>query len=254
LNRLIGALPAGADLAGRILGAVGFAHSSVPVPTRENADSVILFLADAFAPQPRLDTIARVRGRGPGGLCISTRGERGRRVGTCNPVATEDLALLFPDGWVAVAGSDPYRVDWRSPEGQWTRGTPIPVARTAMDDREKCAFLARRSGGAANAPCDPSPYAWPSDLPPYLPLVPQGMAAPASSTLFAVSDGRLLIRRISSASSSATEYDLIDRRGVLVGTLTLPPNEAVVGFGKRAVYVVATDDVDLQTLRRHPWS
>jgi hypothetical protein len=66
-------------------------------------------------------------------------------------------------------------------------------------------------------------------------------------------DGRLLIRRTPGTVSSAARYDIVDRRGTLAATLTLPANEAVVGFGEKSIYIVATDDVGLQTLRRHPW-
>lgn len=48
-------------------------------------------------------------------------------------------------------------------------------------------------------------------------------------------------------------YDVVDREGRLDAILILPPNEAVVGFGRSSVYVVETSELDLQRLRRHPW-
>jgi len=58
--------------------------------------------------------------------------------------ATE-VALLFPDGWLAVARLNPYRVDWRSPSGAWTLGEPLPFRAIRVDDREKEAYAVRRT-------------------------------------------------------------------------------------------------------------
>ena len=35
--------------------------------------------------------------------------------------------------------------------------------------------------------------------------------------------------------------------------LQLPPDHQIVGFGARSVYVVVTDEDDLQRIQRHPW-
>ena len=45
----------------------------------------------------------------------------------------------------------------------------------------------------------------------------------------------------------------MDRRGVLVRQVVLPPNQKILGFGRVSVYVVVSDADDLQTLERHPW-
>src|SRR5207244_2243808 len=41
-----------------------------------------------------------------------------------NPLAVGEKFLLFADGSLAIARLDPYRVDWRSPNGKWTFGPP----------------------------------------------------------------------------------------------------------------------------------
>jgi hypothetical protein len=38
---------------------------------------------------------------------------------------TGEEGLLFPDGWVAIARLDPYRVDWRRRDGAWILGRPL---------------------------------------------------------------------------------------------------------------------------------
>ena len=43
-----------------------------------------------------------------------------------DPWVGSESALLFPDGWIAVARQRPYRIDWRSPDGKWTSGAHCP--------------------------------------------------------------------------------------------------------------------------------
>jgi hypothetical protein len=66
-------------------------------------------------------------------------------------------------------------------------------------------------------------------------------------------DGKLLVERYSSISHPANSYDIIDRRGVVVGVISLPVNQRIVGFGSRSVYTAVIDDLDVERLQRHPW-
>ncbi len=58
------------------------------------------------------------------------------------------------------------------------------------------------------------------------------------------------MRRHVEAGERST-YDLFDRAGKRVGTVTLDPGDRVIGFGKRGVYVVAFDEFDLNYLERY---
>jgi len=235
LAEMLGQFLGGADQKGSLLGKTGSPSTSglaAGLP-----DSIMIIKASLNT--ERLDTLARVGGIGRMGVKVY-RGGRGGVV-TTPLMAVADQAVLFPDGWVAVAFSDPYRVDWLSPTGQWLRGSPLPFERIRVNDREVCAFLERSYGERAR-PCNPAVSEWPAVLPAFL-----------SDALLAAPDGRLLIRRLPSIAAPQTGYDVIDRRGNLVGHLDLPPSEKVVGFGPRSVYVVKTDEFGLQQLRRHPW-
>ena len=57
-------------------------------------------------------------------------------------------------------------------------------------------------------------------------------------------------RRYVEAGADAT-YDLFDRQGARVGTITLANTKRVIGFGAGTVYVVAYDEVDLNYLERY---
>ncbi len=251
LPGLLGPALNGSDDGGRVLGTRGQVYSTTLPPSHINADTLTLLLGDLAT--GAVYPIARVAGRGRFGLCMAVRAGGSARI-PCNPVATEDLALLFPDGWVAVARTDPYRVDWRDPRGNWTFGAPLPFSPVALDDREKCAALEWVNGAPLPYACDPARYSeWPGTAPPFFHSALRGMAAPGSPTLFATPEGELLIRRAPTTAFPDSRYDLVNRHGKLVGTLTVPFDEAIVGFGDKSVYIVETDEMGLQTLRRHPW-
>jgi hypothetical protein len=235
----------GADATGQVLGAKADRRTSPGAIMSIQADSLVLLLGRLGSGD--VDTIAILKGQAKQNVVQRTGGAPSN----LSPFTTEDLGQLFGDGWIAVARVEPYRVDWRRPDGQWIQGPPLRFDAKRIGEREKCAVI--QAYTTPERPCDPDRIDAPDVLPPFLPIASTGMFAPASPTLHAMPDGRLLIRRTPGTVSSSARYDIIDRRGTLVSTLTLPANEAVVGFGEKSIYIVATDDVGLQTLRRHPW-
>lgn len=247
LNRLLGGELSGADRRGNVLGVTGATSSAGSRLPRHWADSLILLLARPGF--DRVDTIAHLKGRGVSQLTELPRptGSGPRVVVLGNPLEAEDQALLFPDGWIAVARLDPYRVDWRTPEGRWIRGAPLPFDRRRVTDGEKCWATTRMLGQLR--PCTADLPGWPDVLPPFLLHGPL-RAEPA---LLASPDGRLVIGRTPTEVSPESRYDLVDRTGRLAAVLVLPPNEGLIGFGTRSVYVLASDDDQLVTLRRHQW-
>jgi hypothetical protein len=245
LNRQLGPLLSGADTLGHVLGVTGYAPPGSARASRDDAELLNLLLGDRST--ERLDTLARIGGMGAAGRIVT--GGAQRSMISSHPLATEEQALLFPDGWVAVARLDPYRVDWRTPAGEWVHGDPLPFERIPVDSRERCAALGQ-TRDFCNHRAVPD---WPDALPPFLrPARPSDVAA-GTMMLQAAPDGRLLIRRTPSVAVQGTRYDAVDRRGRLTGTITLPANEAIVGAGARHLYTVATDEFDLQHLRRYAW-
>jgi hypothetical protein len=158
-----------------------------------------------------------------------------------NPLATGEQPVLFSDGWVGVARLDPYRVDWFGPSGKPIHGAPLPFDRIEVNDAEKRAVLQRQADQQGREPRDPATVSdWPEVLPPFL-----------ANALVPARDGRLWIRRAPSMSHPETRYDVVDRRGALVGRVTLPATAKIVGLGNRTVYTSLTDDDGIQRLRRH---
>lgn len=225
----------GADTRGHVYSAPMFAGGRGP-----GGDSTALRRISRAT--GKVDTIATLKAIVP--RQTSKADEKGFFSFSAPTLGMSEEPLPFPDGWVAVVRIDPYRVDWRSPDGRWTRGDALPVPRVRMDDREKRAYLARiaEATGTPTAPPE-SIDEWPATVPPF--------RSPAQ--LLAAPDGRVVIPRLASADHPDTRYDVVDRRGVLSGQLFLARGERLIGFGARSAYVAAADDDGIQRLRRHPW-
>jgi len=232
----------GADARGFLL-----AHDEVPLermnPAATRLDSTIL-LRVAFATGVT-DTMAR---HAPHNARIEIGGTPDRpSIGVYSQfLDAAEEALLFADGWLAIARLNPYRVDWRSPEGVWIRGEPLPFKEIRVTDREKDAYRYRREVLTGRAIVIRPTSRWPVTVPPFegLPL--------QDTPLLALPDGRLLIARTPSADHPETRYDVVDRRGRLVMQLTMGESERIVGAGRRGVYVAALGDDGLERIRRHP--
>lgn len=160
-----------------------------------------------------------------------------------HPLSVGEEALLFTDGWLAVARLEPYRVEWRTPMGRWVRGAALPVPLMKLDDREKGAFMQRVAKSTGDPVESPDVLVdWPESIPPF-----------AANMMVGSADGRLLLRHEKTADHLETIYDVVNRHGTLEKQLTLPENAWIVGFGATSVYVVVRDENDVQRLQRHPW-
>ncbi len=231
----------GADTLGHFIQHIGLpSRPGITVITERDSEAVVRFdRATGHA-----DTIARVRPR-------PMRRERevnadGKTIrATSAPVGvmlSEEGAVLFPDGWLAIARADPFRVEWRRPDGSWVRGKPLDVPVVRVTSREREAFAKRNRASGAIPPGAPNP-ALPATIPPF----------PNRYALLPASDGRLVILRSKSADMENTRYLVVTRTGALQGELALPASDRIVGFGRGTVYVVSTDDDGIQRVRRHPW-
>ena len=229
----------GADALGHVFSAGSVAGENGPI-----GDSTLLFRVSRAT--ARVDTITRLRALVA--RQTSERNAQGYFSFAMPTIGTAEETLPFADGWVAVVRIDPYRVDWRSPDGHWTKGAALPFRVVRMDDREKRSYVERVARSTGNPVTPPDSITdWPATVPPY-------QSSNRSLTfLLASPDGRVLIPRLASTDSPEARYDIVNRRGGLDGQLTLPSNQRIVSFGATSVYVAVTDDDGIQRLRRHPW-
>lgn len=192
----------------------------------------------------RVDTVAYVR-RAPVHIRVRTD-QRGRVIGmtaTEPPLAVGEVYLLFRDGWLAVARLEPYRVDWRSPDGHWVLGKPLPLPVVRLSAAEKRAYIDRVVSSWKRVGQTPDTISeWPEFLPPY-----------AAGGMIEGPHGLLLIPKQNSAGDTETRYDVVDRRGRLVGQVTMPGTRRIVGSGASALYVADKDENDIEHLWRFAW-
>ena len=177
------------------------------------------------------------------------------------PLSPEDAWGIAPDGSVALARSGDYHVEWISPDGSVTRGVAMPFDAVRIGTAEKEEYVAAqgRSGGgiqigvsvnngaiqtsfsrgAGGGRREIDQYEWPDRKPPFY-----------SGRLNIDGENRVWVQRHVDAGDPST-YDVFDRQGQRVTTITLERGKRVIGFGRTSVYVVAYDDFDLNYLERY---
>lgn len=169
------------------------------------------------------------------------------------PISIAEELAIFSDGALGIARLDPFRVDWRLPDGTWRLGAPLPVARIRVDRREREAFHDRNRANYERQP--PPGLSVPkteppddSEFPEFLPPFPG-----QRGIVLAGPRGLLFIRRTKSADFPGVSYFVVDRESRLVGELFLEATETIVGASDTNLYLGWKDEDDIQRLRRHPW-
>ena len=235
--------PLGADRRGNVL--LTMSIGGAAPPRRETAmprlDSTQLVRVNRTTGDA--DTLAMLRAR-PTTVKIEGPVDRPTSISVLmNPLATGELAMLFPDGGIAIARLDPYRVDWIAPDGKGTAGLPLPFERVRLDEREQRAYLTRQAERNGTTAGDPRSYpAWPEVVPPFQP-----------DALLPAPDGRLWIKRVATSANLNPPYDVVDRQGTLVARVAVEKDVAVVGFGRGVVFTSVADENGLQRLQRRPY-
>lgn len=251
-----GARIAGIDSAGHLLEIrpirFGKSGNELVLQLPQNAESLLVLRHDRSARNPdtrseaRVDTLASLRGPWSGIRWLKRASELNRAVEyeLHGPLDSEDQAVLFPDGWLAIARVSPYRVEWRQPDGIWIRGRPLPFAPARVDDAEKrralLATYERFTRGNLFTAEDYPP--WPATTPPFL-----------REAVFPGPNGQIAIRRYSPSGSTRPIYDLVDRTGALSSRVEISLNQRIVAFGSASVYLVERGSDEVERLRRHPW-
>lgn len=225
----------GSDTLGHVLGR-NFVRA---VGADRSGDSASLVLA--YRSTSRVDTIAKLiplTATSQSALVNEVKRTSTLRV-TLSERSASEQAVLFPDGWVAIARLRPFRVDWREPDGRVTHGAHLA-------DNEPMLPASGSPGTQASNTTSAT------DTPPFPGISRRYVEAP-NPALFAAPDGRVLILRRVPSSSTTARYYVIDRSGSLRGVLVLDVREEIIGFGARSVYVAVTSNRGTERLRRHPW-
>jgi hypothetical protein len=177
------------------------------------------------------------------------------------PMSPQDGWTAAPNGRVAVVRSAGYYVEWIQPDGRTIRGPANEYRAARVSRADKLAYMDRLQRnslgvqvtnvngnittafrrGARGEPNEPNidGLQWPDVLPAF-----------QAGGVFVAKNGQMWVERYV-AADAAPLYDVFDANAVLVKRVTLPEGRTLVGFGSGAVYVVRTDEFDLQWLEKY---
>jgi hypothetical protein len=222
------------------------------------ADSVPLLRWDRV--HPTFDILGYLK-LPTGGMQASGGGGRFEvRMGAQKVFTPAEAWAVAGDGRIARVQPNPYRVLWLDAARKLSAGPvqPYTPIRVTEADKELVREARKRNRGITVAfgpggrNVAPPPGAGQVPEPEFAETMPPFEGGPGrGASVLATPEGELWVLRTRPASDKTPTYDVFDRTGGLVKKVTLNPNSRVVGFGKGTVYVVRTDEDDLQYLQRY---
>ncbi len=179
-----------------------------------NRDSAAVLLVDPGFARP--DTIARLAPL----EIAEVVGDAGRRFER-RVFGGVDRWGALSDGSVWVARVYDNRVDWRAPDGRWTRGQALPdrVLEVTRYDREL--FLRK----------------FPPELRSTAEQLPFAAIKPPFEAAFTSADGQVWLEKSRAPADSTRVYHVVDRRGRLVQEVRVMGQGRVLAVGPRAALV-----------------
>jgi hypothetical protein len=121
---------------------------------------------------------------------------------------------VMPDGALWVARVYDNRVDWRSPSGKWSKGSPLPdrVLEVTRYDREL--FLRR----------------FPPELRRTAQDLPFAALKPPFEAGFSSPSGQVWLEKSRAPADSSRRYHVVDRAGQLVREVRVPGTGRILGL------------------------
>jgi hypothetical protein len=140
---------------------------------------------------------------------------------------------VLPDGSLWVARVFENRVDWRTPDGKWTRGQALPdrVLEVTRHDRE---LFVRGFPPELRATAQELPFA------PLKPPFENGLTSP---------QGEVWLEKSRAPVDSARHYHVVDRQGRLAREIRLRGQGRILGIGNDAVLVAESTPDGTRLLR-----
>ena len=247
------AIPNGIDAGGRIY----INGRPMPGPGGAMADSGAVTRLDRST--SAIDTVAMIK---MPERTISRSGGAGNQQMSIQivPLSPADGWTVSPDGRIGVVRSGDYHFEWIDADGSVVAGAPVdydPV-RIRRAEKEEWDRDRQRSGGGLSismsiengvaqasfgrggrgGDTDLDQYEWPDRKPGFY-----------ASGIFVDTAGNAWVRRHREAGDRPL-YDVFDARANHAGSVELPANTRIVGFGDGALYAVYMDEFDLNYLER----
>lgn len=248
----IGLNGGGSDAQGRLYFEVPLINPAGAGGRPETPESLAIHRWDRSS--TKLDTVAWL-GNPKDNIETQQSGGRARvTIGAGKVFAPAEAWGVAGDGAVARVIPSPYRVVWYV-NGRATAGAVVPYQPIKVTDADKREVIEQRKkakpmmiamgpGGQRAAPPPnvqlPEPE-FAETKPPF--------TGPGS--VLVTPSGEVWVLRTRSAGDETPVYDVFGRSGAIVRRVTLNPRSKVIGFGERSVYVVRSDEDDLQYLERY---
>jgi hypothetical protein len=141
--------------------------------------------------------------------------------------APNDFFGARPDGSAWVARGKENRLDWRSPDGTWSRGTTreYQAQPVTQADRDRVLAQVREQG---------KQYGMPQELSIEYPFAD---TKPPFDFALGRPNGEVWLQRPRAAETAALVYDVWDAKGAWLRQVTFPSGAALAGFGESgAIY------------------
>jgi hypothetical protein len=169
-----------------------------------------------------LDTVARLAAPEYGEATFGEQAQEAAKV-----FAPNDFFGVLPDGTAWVARGRENRVDWRSPDGTWTRGKPHAYTKVPVTQADKDRVLAQvREHGKE--------FGMPQELKIVYPFA--DTKAPFEFAL-GRPNGEVWLQRPRARDDSPMVYDVFNRKGTWSREVSFPKGASLAGFGEKgAVY------------------
>ena len=183
------------------------------------------------------DTIAHLK------LPVWGRGQFGLQQKIVSTIFSgRDLFGVMPDGSLWVARASNNAVDWRAPDGTWTRGPSRPFSKITVPQAEKDAFLeklrAQMAQMGAPAGIELS-YPFADEKPPF------GTAQTNPA-------GEVWLQRSREFADSVPVWDVVGRDGRQIRAVQLPRNSSLAGFGPGGkIYLIMREAEEQQRIVRY---
>lgn len=141
--------------------------------------------------------------------------------------APNDYFGVLPDGTAWVARGRENRVDWRSPNGTWTRGRSHAFAKLPVTQADKDRVLAQvREQGKQ--------FGMPQELHISYPFAE---TKPPFDFALGRPNGEVWLQRPRAREDAVLVYDIFNRKGAWEREITFPKGATLAGFGpKGAIY------------------
>jgi hypothetical protein len=156
--------------------------------------------------------------------------------------APNDFFGVLPNGSAWVARGKENRVDWRSPQGAWSRGTSREyVAQPVTQaDRDRVLTQVREQGKQYGMPQEISiDYPFADTKPPF----DFALGRP---------NGEVWLQRPRASDAAPLVYDVFDREGAWQRQVTFPTGAVLAGFGERgAIYASVRNEDGTKSVGRY---